>query len=162
MKFTFFKNTPPGQQLWRATGTGIKLSLLFETVNELELSITFRWMANTKLTEQYVFCYITSIVQPYAPELALQRRHSHHCCLFWLRVASLVSSTHLSCDPWACPRHNVLSYLLPPCSLHEVKSCISLLLRVLLIGRYSWICQPPGVCTAKSLSLNMSLMLAFA
>lgn len=135
----FLKNTSPGQQLWRATGTGIKLSLFFVKVNELELSVTFRWMANTKLTEQYVFCYITSMVQLYAPEPALQRGHSHHCCIFWLRATFLLPSTHWSCDPWAFPGAQCfvisLATLLSPWSrvMHQLP------LRVLLIGKYSWV-----------------------
>ncbi len=65
-------------------------SLFFFKSNELELNITFSWMAKAKLTEQFVCCYITSlqqtpIVQLHTPKPALQRRYSHWSCVcIWM------------------------------------------------------------------------------
>lgn len=117
-------------------------------VNELEISITFRWMAEAELTEQYVSSYITStLLQLHAPEPALHRGKVPPLLFLRLSVTFLISSSHLSCDLWARPCYDVLSSLLPLCTLCELKSCVS------LSGRCS--------TTWLSLSVNMSLMLAF-
>lgn len=121
-------------------------------VNELEISITFRWMAEAELTEQYVSSYITSaLLQLHAPEPALHRGKVPPLLFLWLSVAFLISSSHLSCDPWAHPCYDVLSSLLPPCTLCKLKSCVSLSGRCSLNVPRTWL----------SLHVNVSLMLAF-
>lgn len=71
-----------GVHFWKRWNYGETWPLFSFKVSERESSITCSWTANTKLTEQYVDCYITSIrlnTQLNAPDPTAQGSESHQC-----------------------------------------------------------------------------------
>ena len=76
--------------------------------------------------------------------------YSHRCCVVQLTVTILIFSSHWSCDPW----HDVLSYLLPPFSLREVKTP-----SVSFAAEWQVLCNLPTTRCVHSKSFHLNMLL---
>lgn len=144
------------------TGTVVPFCIFALKVNELELCITFSWMAEVKLTEQYGDCYITSMQQPHqnysyvllSPYFLFSTGEDVTNGLVFVSYLSVIITfkSHVSCEPWASPWKDFLSYLLPPCSLHKVKMpSVSFAPRMIFSLPTTWCVHskeppPPSLC----------------
>lgn len=123
MKFTL-KNMSPGQHLWRATG--IKLSLFCESQ---WTGIIHYFQMNGKYKIDWAVCFLLYNQHGTAVRAwTCSTERTFPPLLYFLAESHFLTALN-TLELWPLGfshnGHNVLSYLLPPCSLHEVKSCIS-------------------------------------